>query len=528
MKRIVGLSFFTLLLLLLSGVIYQILSQEMTHLHWAIPFVVLFWIFLMGIWYLIFGNAPGKTRLLRFGGGIALFVILGVLGGILLRYDGSSSGSSYPKFRWVWEAPGKTSGSSVDRLVAGSISGTSPEVVEAAGSSLDFLGSGRDGMQKDLPYNPDWKAHPPEFLWKKPVGKAWSGFAVQDGKAITQEQVEDSERVVCLNLFTGDELWNHEDKGIRLLDVKEENAGARMGGDGPRSTPVIANGRVFALGSTGILNCLELETGREIWEVNTLALHGGEIQKWGMANAPLLLEEENTVIIPGSDREGVTLAAYSQVDGSLAWTYQGKGASYSSPRILSIHGVRQIVSINGKSVTGHDPATGKRLWIEDWPGSFPKVAQPILVGENQILATASYGVGSLLLDLSRSGSEWKVTRLWKTNRLKTKFSSPVIREGLAYGIDEGRLAAIDLKTGDKVWKNQKVGFGQQLLLGDHLLIQTENGPVLTGSVDKTGFVETGRIEPLNSMTWNVPTLAGRILLIRNDQEAACYLLPPPE
>ena len=111
--------------------------------------------------------------------------------------------------------------------------------------------------------------------------------------------------------------------------------------------------------------------------------------------------------------------------------------------------------------------------------------------------------------------------------MKTKFSSPVILGGVAYGIDEGRLAAIDLETGEKVWKNEKVGFGQQLLFGDHLLIQTEEGPLLTGPVSEDGFTETGRIDALSTMTWNVPTVAGRLLLARNDREAVCYLLPAP-
>ena len=527
MKRIVGIFFLVLLLLLLFGFVFLILSQEMTYLNWALPVAGLFWLFFIGIWYLIFGKAPGKTRLRRFAFGVAGFLALGFLGGTLLRYDGSASGSSFPKFRWIWDAEGETKRAGVDRLVRGELSTANPELVDAAGESVDFLGPDRDGMEEEIPYHPDWTSHPPELLWRRPIGKAWSSFAVSDGKAITQEQMEGSERVLCLDLFTGEEIWNHDDPGIRLLDVKEENSGARMGGDGPRSTPVISNDRVFALGSTGILNCLDLETGEEIWEVDTLALHNAEIQKWGMANAPLLVPAEGTLVVPGSDKSGVTLAAYSQQDGSLAWSYQGQGASYSSPRLLTILGQRQIVSINQKTVTGHDPATGERLWIEKWPGSFPKVAQPILVGDNQILATASYGVGSILLELSRTGSEWSVERRWKSNRMKTKFSSPVIREGIAYGIDEGRLASIDLTTGDKVWKNQKVGFGQQLLFGDHLLIQTEKGPVLTGPIDENGFTETGRVEALSSMTWNAPTLAGRILLVRNDQEAICYLLAAP-
>ncbi len=527
MKRTLGIISLCLITLLLISIYLVIRSQEMTYLNWFLPAAGFLWFVLFGIWYLIFGGKPVKIRFARIGIAGVIFLTLGFLAKGLLRYEGSASGSSFPKFRWAWQAEGEKSLDGIDRLIPGSLSGTSAEVMAAAGDSTDFLGEGRDGIEKELPYHPNWKDQEPEMLWRRPIGKAWSGFAVQNGKAITQEQAGGSERVVCFNLFTGNELWRHEDSGIKLLDVKKENTGNRMGGDGPRATPVISGGRVFTFGSTGILNCLNIENGNEIWEVDTVAAYKGEIQKWGMANAPLLLEEEGLVVVPGSDRLGASLIALSQEDGSEAWVYNGKGASYSSPRIVTLLGVRQLVSVNAKSVTGHEPANGKLLWKHEWGGSFPKVAQPIETGDNRILVTASYGVGSLLLEVSRADNNWNVERLWKTNRMKTKFSSPVVLDGVAYGIDEGRLASIDLETGEKVWKKEKVGFGQQLLFGDHLLIQTERGPVLTGSVSREGFTETGRIEALSSMTWNPPTLAGRVLLIRNDQEAACYLLPAP-
>lgn len=527
MKRTLGIISLCLITLPILWIYFAIRSQEMSYLNWFLPAAGFLWLVLFGGWYLIFGGRTARARFARVGIAGALLLTLALLAAALLRYEGSASGSSFPKFRWVWQAEGEGSSAGVDRLVQGSLAGAAAEVRAAAGESLDFLGEGRDGMDPDLPFQPDWKTHPPELLWRRPIGKAWSGFAVKEGRAITQEQAGDSERVVCLDLYSGEELWSHEDPGIRLLDVKEENSGVRMGGDGPRSTPVVSGDRVFAFGSTGILNCLDLETGKEIWEVDTMSRHGGEIQKWGMANAPLLLEEEDLVIVPGSDRPGATLIALFQEDGSEAWTYSGEGASYSSPRILTLSGVRQIVSVNAQSVTGHEPATGKLLWKEEWSGGFPKVAQPIQTAENRLLVTASYGVGSLLLEVGFAEGKWSVERLWKTNRMKTKFSSPVILNGVAYGIDEGRLAAIDLETGEKVWKNEKVGFGQQLLFGDHLLIQTEEGPLLTGPVSAEGFTETGRIDALSTMTWNVPTVAGRLLLARNDREAVCYLLPAP-
>lgn len=527
MKRVLGSIILVLLIALLAGAWLLIRSSEMSHLQWFIPAVILIWLGLLSLWYLGFGPSTWKRRLIHVGGLLLLFVVSGSLAATLLDYDGSASGSSFPKFRWVWEAEDEDRAEIEARgLVRGEISADAA-LKEATGESLDFLGPDRDGMEPDLTFSPDWETDAPRLLWRRPIGKGWSSFAVADRRAITQEQSGGSERVVCLDVHTGREIWHHENEGIRLLDVKKENAGARMGGDGPRATPVVTDDRVFAYGSTGILDCLELETGEPIWERDVLATFGGGVQKWGMANAPLLLGPEDLVVVPGSDNSGVTLVALRQEDGSEAWRYEGSGASYSSPRLLELHGVRQVVSVNRRSVTGHDPASGALLWKEEWPGAFPKVAQPLAVSGGKVLVTASYGAGSFLLGVAREGNAWSVDRLWKSNRMKTKFSSAVIRDGVAYGLDEGRLAAIDLETGDKIWKNQKFGFGQQLLFGDHLLVQTEPGPVVVGPVSAEGFVETGRIEALSDMTWNVPTVAGRLLLVRNDREAACYVLPAP-
>lgn len=188
----------------------------------------------------------------------------------------------------------------------------------------------------------------------------------------------------------------------------------------------------------------------------------------------------------------------------------------------------QIVSVNAKDVTGHNPSTGEQLWRFDWPGKFPKVAQPLLVDDDLLLVTASYGVGSHLLKVQKQDEGWTVDRVWKTTRMKTKFSSASLLGGYAYGLDEGIMACIDLKTGKKVWKGGRYGFGQQLLVGDRLLVQAEQGGLVILKADPSGHEELAQVKALSHMTWNVPTLAGRYLLVRNDREVVCYRLAKRE
>ena len=136
-----------------------------------------------------------------------------------------------------------------------------------------------------------------------------------------------------------------------------------------------------------------------------------------------------------------------------------------------------------------------------------------------------YGIGCSLLQLEpRPVGEWSVTEVWKNRNLKPKFTNLVRREKYVYGLDEGILVCLDPATGNRVWKNGRYGHGQLLLVDDVLLIQTEPGDVVLVEATPEGHRELARLPALKSKTWNNPVLAGDLLLVRNDLEAACYQL----
>ena len=159
----------------------------------------------------------------------------------------------------------------------------------------------------------------------------------------------------------------------------------------------------------------------------------------------------------------------------------------------------------------------------------PKPAQPQIVGGDHVLVTASYGLGCHLLQITAAGGDGACTveKIWESNRLKTKFSSACIYDGYAYGLDEGRFACMDLEDGTRKWKDGRYGFGQNLLIGDTLLVQCERGQVVLVRASPEMHEELASFDALTSRTktWNTPTLAGSYLLVRNDVEAACFQLP---
>lgn len=480
---------------------------------------LLAWHFALG-----WGAFTRRRRHVAIAGGSLL------LGGLLffglMRHEGSMDGGSFPRFAFRWAPKPETLAPLApeeSEVTTGSHAQPSPPP-EGAADSAQFLGPERNGAWPKAAVSLDWGKNPPEEVWRIPMGLGWSSFAVSGGRALTQEQRQERELVTCYDLATGRLLWIHGDPA-RLLATPPEGGGP-MGGDGPRATPTIWEDRVLSYGATGILNCLDLSTGMPIW--TRQAVPSQKLPRWGNSCSPLILEKEGLVVVNGVESSSPTLLAFDLEDGAPAWTVEGRGASYSSPRLLTLLGVRQIVSINGHDVTGHDPATGQELWRFEWPGIYPKVAQPTPVGSDRLLLTASYGAGSHLIRLSKADNgTFAAAPLWKTTRMKTKFSSPVVVGEHAYGIDEGTLACVSLDDGKRVWKGGKVGFGQNLLVRDQLLIQAEDGRIVTVPASPSPPPEAmPTLKALSSLTWNTPVLAGRYLLVRNAQEAVCYRLAP--
>ena len=258
---------------------------------------------------------------------------------------------------------------------------------------------------------------------------------------------------------------------------------------------------------------------------------GGSNLTWGKAASPLYLEEQGLIIVTGGTSGGATIQALSADYGDSVWNWGNETSSYSSPVVATIHGERQVVAVNEGSVVGLSPANGTLAWSFDIPkGSVPnsaKVGQPSIIDGRKVLVTASYGVGAMLFDVEKAeDGSFSTDLVWHVrNRMKTKFSSACVQGNYAYGLDEGRLACIDLSNGKRLWKDGKYGYGQNLLVNGTLIIQAEDGDIAFVEATPDGFNELARFPGIQGKTWNIPTLAGEYLLVRNDLEAACYRVP---
>lgn len=514
-----GLPWFPIITVLLglAAVIYirglpELERNLKSWLSTAIPLLVLI---LNLFWFLFTRRFSWRTRLL----GLALLGLAGLGLKLALKVDGTLDGTGLPNLVWRWNSTAPQVEKITPKLAAeagaAEAAQSDPRLAQAA-DVAQFFGPNRDGVITGAGLARDWKTTPPKELWRQPVGLGWSAYAVVNGQAYTQEQREDEEMVTCYDLFTGRLVWAHADR-TRFSQWQS--------GDGPHATPTVHEGRVYAYGGTGLLTCLEAATGKMIWQRSVLEENSLQNNEWGTSASPLVVDDK--VVVTGGSTKGPVLFAYALATGQPVWKAGDDQASYASPQLTTLAGKRVILSNNSRSLTAYDPSTGRVLMDHAWGDErWPKASQPLLLEEDRVFLSAGYGMGCQMLKIEAAPDGLLTPSvLWTGLKMKTQFNSPTVRAGHAYGLDDGRLACLDLATGERLWKEGRYASGQTLLVDDLIIIQSEGGPVHLASARPEAYEELGKIGALSSKTWNHPTLAGRYLLVRNDREAVCYELP---
>jgi outer membrane protein assembly factor BamB len=377
-----------------------------------------------------------------------------------------------------------------------------------------FRGPNRDSVIRHVRINTDWTTSPPAEMWRKPIGPGWSSFAVRGDVFYTQEQRGEEELVSCYRVSTGEPVWRHRDR-VRFY---ESNAGA-----GPRGTPTINGDRLYAVGATGIVNALHARTGAKMWSRNAVADTGRTVPDWGIASSPLVVDDIVIIAVAGQ------LIAYDRATGHQRWVGESGGSGYSSPHLLTIDGVSQVLLTRGARTISVAPADGTLLWDHTGGPPATSIVQPALTPEGDVLIAggdAMGGTGMRRLALTHGPDRWQVEERWHTRGLKPYFNDFVVHKGCAYGFDGSILSSIDLADGTRKWKGGRYGAGQMLLLADQdlLLITSEDGELALVGATPDRFTEVARMPALNGKTWNHPVLVRDVLLVRNGEEMVAFKL----
>lgn len=380
----------------------------------------------------------------------------------------------------------------------------------------DFRGPLRDGHYRERPIFTAWPGEGLQPVWRQPVGLGYASFSIARGRAFTIDQRRAQEVVAAYDVETGRELWTHAWDG----EFREW-----MGGDGPRATPTWFDGRVYALGALGELRCLEEATGQLVWRVNILDDNAASNLQWGMAASPLVFDD-TVVVVPGGPA-GRSVVAYDRHTGTRKWASLNDKAAYSSPVLVTLAGRPQILVIMATRLVAITPDAGELLWSYPWPTMNDiNASQPVLVGENRVLLSSSYGHGTALIEVAAENGRFGTRLVWEHTRLKNRFSSSVVHEGHIYGLDEAILTCLDAETGEVKWKAGRYGHGQFVLASGHLVILSEEGNLALVRATPERHEELARFPVLEGKTWNHPALDDGVLLVRNLAEMAAFDLRP--
>ncbi len=455
------------------------------------------------VWAVVSRHLPDGLRRAT----LVATILLACAGWALVQ-TGGFGGNLDNDFSWRWaETP-------EEQLLAQTgdepmVRPSTPAAMETEADWPGFLGPNRDGVIRGVRIETDWSASPPVELWRRPIGPGWSSFAVRGDLLYTQEQRGDDEVVACYKVSTGEPVWRHSD----AARFWESNAGA-----GPRGTPTLSNGRVYTLGATGILNVLDARDGAVVWSRNAASYTKAKLPIWGFSGSPLVTD--SLVIVATSS----ALVAYELDTGNPRWFVPDSGDGYSSPQLLTIDGVTQILQLSGDGLTSVTPGDGTLLWQHSWSG-YP-IVQPAMTADGDLLISVNAESGMRRLSVAQGAGGWTIEERWTSRGLKPYYSDFAVHDGHAFGFDGSILACIDLEDGKRKWKGGRYGAGQLVLLADQglLLVLSEKGELALVNAASDKFTELARFPAIEGKTWNHPVLVNDILLVRNAQEMAAFRL----
>lgn len=377
----------------------------------------------------------------------------------------------------------------------------------------DFRGPRRDGIYAERPILTQWPVEGLRRLWRQPCGAGYASFVVARGLAVTIEQRRELETVAAYALDTGREVWASSYPAMFT---------EWMGGDGPRATPTCHADFVYSLGATGRLRCLSLDRGTLLWERNVLEDTGAENLRYGMACSPLIVGQD-VVVLSGSGAHNQAVVAYDHLTGERSWAVLGDTMAYTSPALVELAGRTQLLVVTAQRALGLDPSRRQVLWEYPWQVQYENaIAMPVLVSSNRFMISAGYGAGAALVEIRASGDGFQAAEIWRNRNMKNKFNSSVFWQDHIYGLDEGVLCCINARTGERVWRDGRYGYGQLLLAEGHLFVLSGEGDLALVPATPAGFTEKHRVRALNGKTWNVPALAHGRLLLRNSAEMTCF------
>ena len=387
-----------------------------------------------------------------------------------------------------------------------------------------------------------------KVAWRTPVRSGFAGPAVADGRVFVLDWREDpesrtldgTERLVALDEETGAVLWTHEwATSYRMLQASYAI--------GPRATPTVDGDRVYAVGASGALRCVDAASGELIWSRNYIDDYDTSVATWGVASAPLV-DGDRLIAIVGGEPDALVVAFDKRTGAELWRAVEVVGEmGYGQPVIYEAGGVRQLIVWHAAALVSLDPETGETYWEEPWEvGAGMSVATPVRDGDYLLVSQFYYGSMMMRLDTDRPSA----SVLWKgasrsempdeTDGLHALITTPIVAAGHVYGVGSyGELRGLDARTGERLWMSDRMtvqarwGTAYMVRQGDRYFVSNDEGYLIIARFTPEGYVEVDRTMLLEAtshsgygpqrrfdrlVNWSHPAFANRHVVQRNDNE----------
>jgi len=369
--------------------------------------------------------------------------------------------------------------------------------------------------------SPEWPAAGPRVLWRQPVGEGYSAVAVTGNAAYTMDRQGERERVLAFSTADGKTLWRHEYPSPLPAWLRRNH------GVGPRSTPLVSGPRVFTVGVSGTLLCLDSASGAVRWRRELVTDMGGTRNTRGYASSPLALGDLVVVPVGG---EGRALVAFRQQDGQVAWRAGDFENALSSPFLIDLGGRRQLVALLDGVVAGFDPSTGRVLWQHPHGGQGERnVAAPLWGEDGLLFVSSAYGGGSRVLQLASDGAATRVRELWASERVRVMFTSGLRIGGHVY-VSSGDfgpvpLTAVDVRTGEVAWRDRQFARSNLVRVGEKALVLDEEGALGLVTLSPGGLTVHSRHRLVEELAWTPPSVVADRLYVRTPRQVLAVALP---
>jgi outer membrane protein assembly factor BamB len=343
--------------------------------------------------------------------------------------------------------------------------------------------------------------------WKVNVGNGVATPALVGDKLYVFARRDDDEVASCLDAMTGNELW--ADK-----QAAKAPSGPAAQFPGPRSSPTVADGKVVTLGVQGTLSCFDATSGKVLWRKTDSA---EKPPRFFTSCSPIVVEGLCIVQLGGESKGGIV--AYDLASGGEKWNWPGDGTAYASPALLTVDGLKMVVALTAKSLVGVGLADGKLLWQTPFAvsGMGYNAATPIVSGNTVYISGSLRGIKALKIE--KQGDSYAAKELWANPQLSVQFDTPVLKNGLLFGISSRNfLFCINAETGKPAWAAERVrgdrGYGSVIDVGTVLLALPTNGQLIVFEPAEK-FKKIASYKVADEGTYAYPIAAGNRIYIKD-------------